>query len=83
MYLHKLSLHTSSQPITLRVYQRLLYLSINQIAHQGFWIFDWLLLDSEDVETSVAKDSSSQDSSHPDDLFQSRYVTYFPGLFRL
>ena len=29
------------------------------------------------VETSVANDSSSQNSNHPDDLFQSRYVT--PG----
>ena len=30
------------------------------------------------VETSVANNSPSQDSNHPDDLFQSRYVT--PGL---
>ena len=29
------------------------------------------------VETSVANNSPSQDSNHPDDLFQSRYVT--PG----
>ena len=29
------------------------------------------------VETSVTNNSPSQDSSHPDDLFQSRYVT--PG----
>ena len=29
------------------------------------------------VETSVTNDSPSQDSNHPDDLFQSRYVT--PG----
>ena len=29
------------------------------------------------VETSVANKSPSQDSNHPDDLFQSRYVT--PG----
>ena len=36
--------------ITLRVYQRLLYLLTNQIAHQGFWIFNWprLSLHSED-----------------------------------
>ena len=27
------------------------------------------------VETSVADKSPSQDSNHPDDLFQSRYVT--------
>ena len=27
------------------------------------------------VETSVANKSPSQDSNHPDDLFQSRYVT--------
>ena len=32
------------------IYQRLLYLLTNQIAHQGFWIFNWLTLplDSED-----------------------------------
>ena len=29
------------------------------------------------VETSVTNSSPSQDSNHPDDLFQSRYVT--PG----
>ena len=29
------------------------------------------------VKTSVANNSPSQDSNHPDDLFQSRYVT--PG----
>ena len=29
------------------------------------------------VETSVTKNSPSQDSYHPDDLFQSRYAT--PG----
>ena len=29
------------------------------------------------VETSVNNNSPSQDSNHPDDLFQSRYVT--PG----
>jgi len=29
------------------------------------------------VETSVNNNSPSQDSHHPDDLFQSRYVT--PG----
>ena len=38
------SLHTSSQPITSRVYQRLIYLLTNQVAHQGFWIFNWLKL---------------------------------------
>ena len=40
----------SSQSITSRIYQRLLYLMTNQIAHQGFWIFNWLPLplDSED-----------------------------------
>ena len=30
------------------------------------------------VEMSVTNNSPSQDSTHPDDLFQSRYVT--PGL---
>ena len=29
------------------------------------------------VETSVTNNSPSQDSNHPDDLFQSRYIT--PG----
>ena len=29
------------------------------------------------VETSIANNSTSRDSNHPDDLFQSRYVT--PG----
>ena len=50
IYLHNLSPHMSSQPITLSIYQRLLYLPTNQIAHQGFWIFNWLTLplDSED-----------------------------------
>ena len=36
IYLHYLSLHMSSQPITSRTYQRLLYLLTNQITHQGF-----------------------------------------------
>ena len=35
-YLHNLSPHTFSQPITSRIYQRLLYLLTNEIAHQGF-----------------------------------------------
>ena len=43
LYLHNLSLHTSSQPITSRVYQRLLYLLTNEIAHQDFWLFKWRL----------------------------------------
>ena len=30
---------------------------------------------AQDVETSVANNSPSQDSNHSDDLFQSRYVT--------
>ena len=34
--LHSLSPHTSSQSTTSRIYQRLLYLLTNQIAHQGF-----------------------------------------------
>ena len=42
--LHDLSPHMSSQPITSRIYQRLLCLLTNQIAHQGFWIFNWLTL---------------------------------------
>jgi len=36
IYLHNLSPHMSSQPITSRIYQRLLYLLTKQIAHQGF-----------------------------------------------
>ena len=44
MYLHNLSPHTSSQPITSSIYQPLLYLLNNQIAQQGFWIFKWLRL---------------------------------------
>ena len=32
---------------------------------------------AQDVETSVTNNSPSQDSNHPEDLFQSRYVT--PG----
>ena len=39
IYLHNLSPHTSSQPIKSRIYQRLLYLLANQIAHQGFFNF--------------------------------------------
>ena len=34
--MYNLSLHTSPQPITSRVYQQLLYLLTNQIALQGF-----------------------------------------------
>ena len=33
------------------------------------------------VETSVTNNSPSQDSNHPDDLFQSRYVTPWFKLF--
>ena len=33
--------------------------------------------ESSVVETSVTNNSPSQDSNHPDDLFQSRYLT--PG----
>ena len=33
---------------------------------------------SKVVKTSVVKNSNSEDSSHPDDHFQSRHVT--PGL---
>ena len=32
IYLHNLSSHTSSQPISSRIYQRLIYLLTNQIA---------------------------------------------------
>ena len=42
--MHNLSPHMSTQPITSRIYQRLFYLLTNQIAHQGFWIFNWLTL---------------------------------------
>ena len=58
----------------------LLYLLTNQITPQGFWIFNWLtitwllrwLQHTQVVETSVANNSPSQHSNHPDDLFQSR-----------
>ena len=48
LYLHNLSSHSSSQPITSRAYQRLLYLLTNQITHQGFGIFNNRSLYSED-----------------------------------
>ena len=35
------------------------------------------MVSAQVVETSVTSNSPSQDSNHPDDLFQSRYVT--PG----
>ena len=90
IYLHNLSPHTSSQPITSRIYQRLLYLLSYQIAHQGFWIFDWLRqsLDSEHgFRTSCQNVSHKQQSFsvlQPPrwsfsikslTLIQSRYVT--------
>ena len=84
IYLHNLCLHTSSQPITSRVYQRLLYRLTNQIAHQGFWIFNWLKLplDSEDGFRRGCQNVSRQEQtfsglSQPDDHFQSSCVT--PG----
>ena len=57
--------HKSSQPITSRVYQRLLYLLTNQTAHQGFWIFNWLRLslDSEDGFHTDCRDLSHQQQS--------------------
>ena len=33
------------------------------------------MVSTQVVETSVTNNSPSQDSNHPDDLFQSRYVT--------
>ena len=36
IYLHNVSLHMSSQPITSSFYKWPLYLLTNQIAHQGF-----------------------------------------------
>ena len=55
----------SSQPITSRIYQRLLYLLTNQIAHQGFWIFNWLKLslDSEDGFRTGCRNVSHQQQS--------------------
>ena len=35
------------------------------------------------VETSVANNSPSQDSNHPDDLFQSRYVLLMYYVFNV
>ena len=54
-----------------------------KIAHQGlstdYHLTSTLKMASAQVvETSVVDNSPSQDSNHPDDLFQSRYVT--PGL---
>ena len=55
----------SSQLITSHVYQWLLYLLTNQIAHQGFWIFNWLKLslDSEDGFCTVFGNVSDQQQS--------------------
>ena len=65
IYLHNPSPHMSSQPITSRTYQRLLYLLTNQIAHQGFWIFNWLTLplDSEDGFRTGCRNVSHQQQS--------------------
>ena len=60
-----LSPHTSPQPITSPVYQWLPYILTNQIAHQSFWIFNWLKLslDSEDgFRTGYRKVSRQQQS---------------------
>ena len=62
---HPLSTHTSSQPITSQVYQRLLYLLTNQIAHRGFLNFQLTKIDhltlemasAQVVEKSVANNS--------------------------
>ena len=40
-------------------------------------LLDLKMTSAQVVETSVANNNPSQDSSHPDDHFQSRYVT--PG----
>ena len=49
----------------------------NQIAHQGFLIHLTLKIASTQVvELSVANNSPSQDSNHPDDLFQSTEIRY-------
>ena len=47
---------------------------ITLIAHQGFWIFNWLTLplDSEDGFRTCPR----TDDNHPDDLFQSRPLYY-------
>ena len=79
-YLLNLSPYMSLQPITSRPDQLLLYLLTNQIVHQGFFISNWQNIDrltlkmasEQVVETSVANNSPSQDSSsHPNDYFQS------------
>ena len=73
IYLHKLSPHKSSQPITSRIYQRLLCLLTNQIAHQfstdQHYHLTLKMASAQFVETSVSNNSPSQDSNHPDDLF--------------
>ena len=72
IYLHNLSPQMSLQPIKSRVYQWLLYLLTNQIMHKGFWIFNklnyHLTLKMAQV-TEMSVNNNSQDSNHPDDLF--------------
>ena len=75
----------SLQPIISRLYQRSLLLLANQIAYQGFFNFQLSKIDhstlemasAQVVKTSLINNSPSQDSSHPNGHFQSRYVT--PG----
>ena len=77
-FLHNLSPHTSSQPITSRITTATL--SIDQSNRSpGFLNFQLTkkITFAQVVQTSVANNSLSQHSNHPDDIFQSRYVT--PG----
>ena len=56
----------------------LLFMTESQDSEDGFFRVRTLKMASAQVvKMSVANNSPSQDSSHPDDLFQSRYVT--PG----
>ena len=75
IYLHNLAPCTSSQPITSRVYQRLVYLLTNQIVHKGLWISNYHL--TLKMASAHVVSEHSQDCNHPDNLFQCRYVT--PG----
>ena len=66
IFLHKLSPHTTLQPIiSYHTFTNGYYLLTNQSPHQGFWIFNWLKvsLDSEDgFHTGCRKVSHYQQS---------------------
>ena len=69
----------SSQPITSRIYQRLLYLltRVFEFSTDQHYHLTLKMASAQVVETSVTNNSPSQDSNHPDDLFQSRYIIIY------